>query len=222
MKTWERRCKWAQAATPRACAPSDFGRNRPCALTHHEDPPTSLSLSVPERFLQNSSEDASGMTTWDALAGLFGRFFRRRGGSFAFILTTRQIVDREWWVCYPVPPKIMIRLAVAILLLSIPVTDWLTPGLCPEDLQGIPMLAAVKQSCSSWDATSTTLAQQQQQPHQSDPLLGDECFCCCRHVVPQLIFLSPDQTTSLRMALGADAGIVSPTDDPPYHPPRFC
>lgn len=116
----------------------------------------------------------------------------------------------------------MIRLAVVIILLLIPATDLLTPGLCPEDLQGMPpMLAMVDQDCANQDVTSTTLAEQQQQSNHSDYPLEDECFCCCHHVVPQLIFVFPDHKTSVRVIPAAIKDVVSATSDPPYHPPRL-
>jgi hypothetical protein len=115
----------------------------------------------------------------------------------------------------------MIRVAVVIILLLIPATDLLTPGLCPEDLQGTPMLAMVNQSCASQSVTSTTLAEQQQHPHHSNSPPEDECFCCCHHVVLQLIFVPPNHETSVKVIPEAVEDLVSPTGDPPYHPPRF-
>jgi hypothetical protein len=39
--------------------------------------------------------------------------------------------------------------------------------------------------------------------------------------VPQLIFVSPDHKTSVKVTPEAVEDLVSPTGDPPYHPPRF-
>jgi|FLYL01.1.fsa_nt_gi hypothetical protein len=115
----------------------------------------------------------------------------------------------------------MIRLAVVIILLLIPATDWLTPGLCPEDLQGMPMVAVMDQSCVAQRVTSPTLAEQEHHPQKSNSPQEDECFCCCHHVVPQLIFISSDDKTSVGVTPEALEDLVSPTSDPPYHPPKF-
>ncbi len=115
----------------------------------------------------------------------------------------------------------MLRLAVVIILLLIPATDWLTPGLCPEDLPGMPMLALTDQSCAGQGVTSLTLAEQEHHPQNSNSPLEDECFCCCHHVVPQLIFISPDDKTSVEVTSEALKDLVWPTSDPPDHPPSF-
>lgn len=115
----------------------------------------------------------------------------------------------------------MIRLVAVIILLLIPTTDWLTPGLCPEDLQGMPMLAVMDQNCVGQSVTSLTLAQQEHHPEKSSSPLEDECFCCCHHVVPQLIFISPDDKSSVEVTPEALTDLMSPAGDPPYHPPSF-
>lgn len=115
----------------------------------------------------------------------------------------------------------MIRLVVVIILLLIPATDLLTPGLCPEELQGMPMLAMVTKSCASQNLPSTMLADEHQRPPWPETPLKDECFCCCHHVVPQLIFVFPDEEGSVKVPVERSDDAMSPTGDPPYHPPRF-
>lgn len=116
----------------------------------------------------------------------------------------------------------MIRVTILIILLLTPAICLLTPELCPEDLQGMrQMLAVVEDGCAGQGVSSLRLAEQRQHPDDSNIPPEDECFCCCHHVVPQLIFVSPDQVTSVKLILEAVGDSASPTGDPPYHPPRF-
>jgi hypothetical protein len=113
------------------------------------------------------------------------------------------------------------RLAVVMILFSIPAIDWLTPGVCPEDFQGMAPLAMIERDDAPPDAAPFGCLRPPPDSRPSQGPLEDECFCCCQHVVPQPGFAPPHQARSVKVALGPFEIVVSPTGDPPDHPPRF-
>ncbi|MBI4469600.1 MAG: hypothetical protein HY650_09805 [Acidobacteria bacterium] len=115
----------------------------------------------------------------------------------------------------------MLRLMITMILLSIPVTDLLTPGVCPEELQGWPPFVTEIDHAQP-DQGVVPPPRDGEDEHSKLPCspLDDECFCCCRHLVPQLAFLIPACALSVTAPSAPITSLAASPEDPPYHPPR--
>jgi hypothetical protein len=116
----------------------------------------------------------------------------------------------------------MIRLVVAIILLSIPAPELVAPGICPEDLQGMPPIRAIGEHLHALHGdTAAALSKPQSHSNQADLPFEEDCFCCCHHIVPQLVFAPSEREICARVIPEAVQDVPSRATDPPYHPPRF-
>jgi hypothetical protein len=105
---------------------------------------------------------------------------------------------------------------VALLVISLTclclAEDLLAVSSCAEDRRSVVFAEATL-------AISQTQSAQQSCPSHSSQ--GDhDCFCCCRHVVPGVVFQA-DQSWSFSFIEFASNGMVlSAPALPPYHPPQ--
>ena len=119
--------------------------------------------------------------------------------------------------------------AVALLFLFHTGVDLIFPQLCSEE----PVNITINQSLpvsreASSDATSATVAvampyESEQEQREDTPPRGEDCFCCCTHVMASHGFVNPGNA-ELNLPTGSqqDISILSASPNNPYHPPRFA
>ena len=104
--------------------------------------------------------------------------------------------------------------------------DLLFPELCSEEVVGAGLSQSlVFSDTESWKdspavAASDSKKSKDEQP--SDPQHRDEdCFCCCTHVMPSSLFVSPGNPEFRVQTIAAENSLIlSIPLNTPYHPPR--
>lgn len=110
----------------------------------------------------------------------------------------------------------MNRMVIVLALLFIPATCLAVPISCPEDLQGIT-LAVVVSLDGEMEPDTLAMGRVPARSGQPDYPFDDECFCCCRHAVPQHIFSPGGTGFVVELSLGMFPATLSGASDPPYH-----
>lgn len=88
------------------------------------------------------------------------------------------------------PIDIMMRRFIALILLAIPALDLVTPGICPEDLQGFTLSPGFqRQMTPTPEALTIGQVPSSDQPERPAAPIDEDCFCCCQHITPQPIFI---------------------------------
>jgi hypothetical protein len=119
--------------------------------------------------------------------------------------------------------------AVALLFLIHTGVDLFFPELCTEEpfSAGLTQSLALPSPANSKErspAVTGAPSGESKDEQRSDPQHRDEdCFCCCAHVMPSPLFVTPDNA-ELVLMVSKDQNTSIPAAPPhnPYHPPRFA
>ncbi len=120
--------------------------------------------------------------------------------------------------------------AVALLFLLHTGVDLVFPQLCSEEAVGVMAIsasAALPPQANSRESSGTVALSASSDPEReqrSDPPPRDEdCFCCCTHVMPSPLFITPGNAElSLPPTFRQNISILSAPPNNPYHPPRIA
>jgi hypothetical protein len=116
---------------------------------------------------------------------------------------------------------------VALFFILFTFADLSVPELCTEELGGHSLpSASLSISTHESDELSYSVAsgqtrQQQQKESESSEHSGEDCFCCCSHILPGSRFNVA--LIELKSAVTNLAEHSLPTSSPgtPFHPPRL-
>jgi len=113
--------------------------------------------------------------------------------------------------CYTNSVKRLVALLVVSLTLLCLVEDLLALSRCAEDRSVVFAEASM--------AVSRTQSSQQSCPPNSSE--GDhDCFCCCRHVVPGVVFQADQSWSFSFIEFASNSTVQSAPAFPLYHPPQ--
>lgn len=117
--------------------------------------------------------------------------------------------------------------AVAILFLFYTGIDLVSCQVCCENVAGLPTevalaLSAERQMNESFAVVSASASEESQDEQHSSPSRGEDCFCCCTHVMSSPMFAS-SANPDFKMNTSLEENLPIPTAplNNPYHPPRF-
>jgi len=114
--------------------------------------------------------------------------------------------------CYTNSVKRLVALLVVSLTLLCLVEDLLALSRCAEDRGSVVFAEASR-------VVSQTQSSQQSCPPDSSE--GDhDCFCCCRHVVPGVVFQADQNWSFSFIEFASNRTTLSAPLFPPYHPPQ--
>ena len=116
---------------------------------------------------------------------------------------------------------------IAMLFLLHSGVDMLFPQLCNgEEAFGGSFTKTWVVATNSEDGKAAAVAGSSESPddQQSDPQhKGEDCFCCCTHVMPSPVFACPDDTELvITRSISPRIFIPAAPSDNPYHPPRLA
>ena len=120
--------------------------------------------------------------------------------------------------------------AVAILFLIYTGFDLASPELCKGealgDSGGKPVIVTTRRDANHIIKTSNTVEQPTSQDHNQtpeQPTSGEDCFCCCTHIIPGTITVSLESADATALSsILEHLSILSPTLPSEFHPPRFA
>ena len=116
---------------------------------------------------------------------------------------------------------------VAILFLLYTAVDLAYPQICAEEnlsvaASHVSVLSAGQsnftKSIRSFSADDGSQRNLPEDKEQAD----EDCFCCCAHIVPGVVFVAPEVVEPKQVfAVPVESSIPQDEFEPPYHPPRF-
>lgn len=113
--------------------------------------------------------------------------------------------------CYTKSLKRLVALLVVSLTLLCLVEDLLALSRCDEDRGSVDFAEANMGGSQSQASESCP-------PNSSE---GDhDCFCCCRHVVPGVVFQADQNWSFSYIEFAPNKTTLSAPLLPPYHPPQ--
>ena len=120
--------------------------------------------------------------------------------------------------------------AIAILFLIYTGFDLASPELCKGealgDSGGKPVIVTTRRDANHIIETSNTIEQSSSQDHNQtpeQPTSGEDCFCCCTHIIPGTITVSLESADATALSsILEHLSILSPTLPSEFHPPRFA
>ena len=120
--------------------------------------------------------------------------------------------------------------AIAILFLIYTGFDLASPELCKGDALGDsggkPVIVTTRRDANEIIEVSNTIEQSTSQDHNQtpeQPTSGEDCFCCCTHIIPGTITVSLESADATALSsILEHLSILSPTLPSEFHPPRFA
>jgi len=116
---------------------------------------------------------------------------------------------------------------IAVLFLLHCAVDLFVPELCTEEPFSITSSSSVISATGRDNVATAVVAagssESQQEPGSDPQHRGEDCFCCCSHVMPSPVFATVDNV-ELAMANSSVQTLFIPSAPPdnPYHPPRLA
>lgn len=123
------------------------------------------------------------------------------------------------------PVSIGLARAIVLILLAYTAIDLFNPQYCAKEFLPAPTkaLVAASHTTPGSEVPSFTKANDRKEaPVPSSPHEGEDCFCCCTHVLPA-IPTHGDTVTDIKSSKATVIALLNVSADlkAPYHPPRF-
>lgn len=121
--------------------------------------------------------------------------------------------------------KTQLLRVIAVLFLLHCAVDLFVPELCTEEPFSITVSSSVISTTDHDNVATAVVAdgsESQQEPGSDPQHRGEDCFCCCSHVMPSPAFANVDNV-ELAIANSSVQTLFIPSAPPdnPYHPPRL-
>ncbi len=111
---------------------------------------------------------------------------------------------------------------LALAFVDITVIDAISPQLCTDGAAPLPSLVFENAGRDTGIGKQPSQPDEDSHSDSTPDSTGEECFCCCAHIIPSQAFDAGTMMMNLRIDIPFLALLPSPPPQDTFHPPRLA
>lgn len=119
-----------------------------------------------------------------------------------------------------------LRRGIALFFILFTFGELILPDICTEELGGLPVRASHATTADARPADDSGIsihnAESGQEKQSAPSPSGEDCFCCCSHILPSFSLSLPTIAVKTPVEEIREGTLPTPPVHTLYHPPRFA